>query len=91
MCLSLGEWAASGGGTAPHAGGRGVACYHDLDVRLIKDSSPARNSARIPFICEHQMQTPVALAHLRKATQGRVANFLYADGEVLIAHGRRRI
>lgn len=71
--MSLRELARHGGGSAPHADGWGIACYQGLDVRLIKDASPAVNSPWIPFIREHQLLSPIVLVHLRRATQGGVA------------------
>ncbi|MDE2367569.1 MAG: class II glutamine amidotransferase [Burkholderiales bacterium] len=71
--MSLEEFARHGGLTGPNKDGWGIALYDDRDVRLIKDTHPAADSACERFIQDHPYATPFALSHVRRATQGGVA------------------
>lgn len=68
--LSLSRLAAHGGLTGPHRDGWGVAFYEDRDVRLIKEAEPAADSDWIRFLDHKTLRTPLAIAHIRLATEG---------------------
>ena len=68
--VCLGEFARRGGGSGPHKDGWGVAWYEDQDVRLVKESVAAHGSACLGFIRENPFETRLAIAHIRRATQG---------------------
>ena len=71
--LSLSRLAAHGGLTGPHRDGWGVAYYEDRDVRLIKEAEPAADSDWIRFLAHKTLRTPLAMAHIRLATEGAPA------------------
>lgn len=71
--MSLEEFSRHGGLSGPHKDGWGIAWYDERDIRLIKEASPAADSACVRFIQENPFATRFALSHVRKATQGAVA------------------
>ena len=71
--LSLEEFSRHGGLSGPHKDGWGIAWYDERDVRLVKEAFPAAGSACVRFIQDNPFATPVAISHVRKATQGAVA------------------
>ena len=71
--LSLSRLAAHGGLTGPHRDGWGAAFYEDRDVRLIKEAEPAADSDWIRFLDHKTLRTPLAMAHIRLATEGAPA------------------
>lgn len=71
--LSLEEFWRHGGLSGPHKDGWGIVWYDEREVRLIKESRPAADSACVRFIQENPFTTPFALSHVRRATQGAVA------------------
>lgn len=70
---SLEEFSRHGGLAGPHKDGWGVAYYVDGDVRLLKETEPASDSACVRFIQEHPFASRIVVSHIRKATQGRPA------------------
>jgi glutamine amidotransferase len=71
--FSLERFARHGGLEGPHKDGWGIAYYADGDIRLLKEPSPAADSACVRFIEEHPFASPIVLSHIRKATRGAVA------------------
>ena len=68
--VCLGEFARRGGGSGPHKDGWGVAWYEDQDVRLVKESESAHGSTCLAYLRENPFRTRLAIAHIRRATQG---------------------
>ena len=68
--LSLEEFSRHGGLDGPHKDGWGIAYYSGRDVRLMKETEPASDSACVRFIREHPFASPLVVSHIRKATQG---------------------
>jgi glutamine amidotransferase len=50
--------------------GWGLAFYDDRDVRLYKEPEPAGESAWLSYILGRDMQTGLAISHIRRASQG---------------------
>lgn len=69
---SLAEFARRGGCSGPHADGWGLGLFRDGDFLLIRESEPSHASAHLRFIHDQQMQSPLVVSHIRKATQGSV-------------------
>lgn len=67
---SLEELARHGGGTGPHRDGWGIGLYEDRDALLIREPEAASDSAWVKFLREREPRTSVAVAHVRRATQG---------------------
>jgi predicted glutamine amidotransferase len=67
---SLEEFSRHGGLTGPHKDGWGIAHDVDGDVRLLKETDPASESACVRFIRDHPFACSLAVSHIRKATQG---------------------
>jgi len=57
-------------GTSPH--GWGVAFYQGEDVALFRDAAPAGDSALVCYLETGGPSTPLAISHIRRATQGAV-------------------
>jgi predicted glutamine amidotransferase len=68
--LSFDELARHGGGTGPHRDGWGVGFWHDGDALVIREPNAAHDSRWVAFIQEQQPLTSIAIAHIRRATQG---------------------
>lgn len=68
--LSLDELARHGGGTGPHRDGWGVVLADDGDAVVIREAHAAHDSPWIHFLDERAPRTNLAIAHVRKATQG---------------------
>lgn len=71
--MSLEEFSRHGGLSGPHKDGWGIAWYDEREIRLVKESRPAADSACVRFIQETPFTTPFAISHVRKATRGAVA------------------
>ena len=56
-----------------HADGFGIAFFEDRGVRLFVDHQSARQSPVAELIKRYPIQSRNVIAHIRKATQGRVA------------------
>ena len=71
--LSLMKLAEHGGFSGPHRDGWGVAYYEGPDVRLIKEAEAAASSDWVHFVRDHRLQSPLVIAHVRRATMGERA------------------
>jgi predicted glutamine amidotransferase len=71
--MSLDEFAAHGGRTAPNKDGWGIAYYEEGDVRLIKDTNQASTSAWVRFVEDQSLTSGTVISHIRYATTGNVA------------------
>lgn len=72
ITLSLNELARHGGETGPHADGWGIAFYEGPDANLIRESTAAAHSTLMSVLRKHEMESELVLAHIRKASQGKV-------------------
>lgn len=61
-----------GGKTGPHSDGWGIAFYHGKACQVFLDASPSAKSEIARFIREFPIKSKVVLAHIRRATRGRV-------------------
>ncbi len=68
--LSLDELARHGGDTGPHRDGWGIALWQDGDALVIREPDSASDSRWVRFLREREPRTSIAIAHVRKATQG---------------------
>jgi glutamine amidotransferase len=68
--VSLDELARHGGGTGPHRDGWGIAMWQDGDALVIREPDAAHESRWVQFLQERQPRTSIAIAHVRRATQG---------------------
>jgi glutamine amidotransferase len=68
--LSLMRLAEHGGHTGPHRDGWGVAYYEGPDLRLIKEAVAAADSDWVRFVRDHDLRSPIVVAHVRRATMG---------------------
>jgi glutamine amidotransferase len=68
--LSLDELARHGGGTGPHRDGWGIGLCQEREVLLVREAEAAHGSPWVEFVKQHAPRAPIAIAHLRKATQG---------------------
>lgn len=70
--LSLTVLAQRGENPNMHGDGWGIAFHEGKDVRLIKDSGPAKNSEWVEFIKQREIHAHDIIAHIRKSTIGKV-------------------
>ncbi|MFT3930456.1 MAG: class II glutamine amidotransferase [Spongiibacteraceae bacterium] len=70
--FSLSEFARRGGDTGPHSDGWGIAFFRDGDVAVMREPEPSAHSPLLRFIHEQHTPSELAIAHIRKATQGAV-------------------
>jgi glutamine amidotransferase len=68
--LSFEELARHGGGTGPHADGWGLGLWQDGDALVVREPDAASRSRWVQFIQEREPRTSIAIAHIRRATQG---------------------
>ncbi|MBK7580485.1 MAG: class II glutamine amidotransferase [Myxococcales bacterium] len=68
--LSFDELARHGGGTGPHRDGWGISFWHDGDALVIREPDAANDSQWVRFLHEREPRTSIAIAHIRRATQG---------------------
>jgi glutamine amidotransferase len=68
--LSFDELARHGGGTGPHRDGWGIGFWHDGDALVIREPDAANGSRWVQFIQDQEPRTSIAIAHVRRATQG---------------------
>lgn len=73
--FSLGVFGERGGRLGPHKDGWGIAFKEGRDFRLMKEASPAADSACLRFIEAHDFRSEIALSHLRLATLPRVDSY----------------
>ncbi|MCB0420502.1 MAG: class II glutamine amidotransferase [Bdellovibrionales bacterium] len=72
MTLSLEEFARHGGESGPHTDGWGVGYYDNWDVHLFRGLEPACESHCLELLKQQEFQCSLAIAHIRKATQGEL-------------------
>lgn len=70
LSLSLERLAQHGAPPTSIRDGWGLAYYEGADVRLIKDAGAANDSAWLRFVGQHDLRSPIVMAHIRKATMG---------------------
>ena len=70
LSLSLQRLAEHGAPPTSIRDGWGIAYYDGADVRLIKDAGPANDSDWLQFVSQHDLRSPIVMAHIRKATVG---------------------
>ena len=68
--LSFEELARHGGGTGPHGDGWGLGLWQDGDALVIREPDAASHSRWVRFLQEREPRTSMAIAHIRRATQG---------------------
>lgn len=68
--LMLHEFARQGGETANNRDGWGLALYQGRDSHITREAQPAADSAELRFLREHELASPLGIAHVRHATQG---------------------
>lgn len=73
ICFSFSGFSARGGGTDVHGDGWGIAFFEGRGCRLFHDAVPARTSTVAELVRQHPIRSLNVIAHIRKATQGRVA------------------
>ncbi|MFN7725205.1 MAG: class II glutamine amidotransferase [Rubrivivax sp.] len=71
--FSLTGFTRRGGHTADHVDGWGAAFFDEGRWRVFRDEAPAGHSPLARQLAEQPVPARVALAHLRKATQGEVS------------------
>lgn len=70
ISISLERLAEHGAPPTSIRDGWGLGFYDGADVRLIKDAGPANDSDWLRFVSQHDLRSPIVLAHIRKATMG---------------------
>jgi glutamine amidotransferase len=73
ICFSFSGFSARGGGTDVHADGWGIAFFEGRGCRMFHDPLPATTSTVAALVRQHPIRSTNVIAHIRKATQGRVA------------------
>jgi predicted glutamine amidotransferase len=73
ICFSFAGFSARGGGTDVHSDGWGIAFFEGRGCRMFHDPHPARTSRVAELVRQHPIRSLNVIAHIRKATQGRVA------------------
>lgn len=73
ICFSFTGFAERGGRTGAHADGWGIAFYEGRGCRTFHDALPASASPIAELVRRHPMRATAVIAHVRKATRGRVA------------------
>ena len=73
ICFSLTGFQKRGGETDVHADGWGIAFFEGRGVRLFLDPAPSATSPMAEFVRSFPIRSCNVIAHIRKATQGRVS------------------
>jgi predicted glutamine amidotransferase len=73
ICFSFEGFSVRGGGTDVHADGWGIAFFEGKGCRLFHDALPACSSPVAELVRRHPIRSTGVIAHIRKATQGKVA------------------
>jgi predicted glutamine amidotransferase len=75
LCFSFHGLRRRGGATADHADGWGLACFNPdgQGVHLYREEAPAAFSPVAAEVATLPLKSHCSIAHIRKATQGRVA------------------
>src|SRR5215467_1381388 len=68
--LSFEELSRHGGGTGPHGDGWGLGLWQDGDALVVREPDAASRSPWVRFLQEREPRTSIAIAHVRRATQG---------------------
>ncbi len=71
ITYSLDEFSKNGSKLRHNRDGWGIALARDRDAFLIKEPKPAKDSPWVQFIAAHPLETTLAIAHVRYATQGQ--------------------
>lgn len=76
VTFSFAAFARRAGVEGPHRDGWGVAFHDGRDAVVLREPSPASESACARFLQEHGPPAPIVFSHIRKATRGdrRLAN-----------------
>ena len=69
--LSLDVLARHGGGSGPHRDGWGIAFTQERDALVIREPGAANDSACLAFLQRQEIRSPLVIAHIRRATQGK--------------------
>lgn len=73
ICFSFTGFQKRGGETDIHGDGWGIAFFEGKGVRLFVDPQPSAHSPIAEFVRHYPIRSLSVIAHIRKATQGRVA------------------
>ncbi|MBD2139220.1 class II glutamine amidotransferase [Anabaena sp. FACHB-1237] len=73
ICFSFEGFSARGGKTDDHCDGWGIAFFEDKGCRIFLDSQPSIKSPIAEFVKQYPIHSTHVIAHIRKATQGKVA------------------
>jgi glutamine amidotransferase len=73
VSFSLDEFSKHGGLTNHHRHGWGIAYYAQNTARIIKEASPASQSACMDFVKNYNIRSHIIMSHIRYATQGQVS------------------
>ncbi|MFL5305835.1 MAG: class II glutamine amidotransferase [Polyangia bacterium] len=70
IAFSFSGFLQRGGRTGPHADGWGVSLYQHHVARTFREEHPAYRSPLARFLHDNPIETPLAVAHIRKKTLG---------------------
>jgi glutamine amidotransferase len=73
ITFSFAGFAKRGGGTGPHSDGWGLAFYEGKAARIFLEPRPSHDSPLAQFLRTHSIKTELAVAHIRRKTQGGVS------------------
>ncbi len=73
ICFSFEGFRSRGGLTDVHTDGWGIAFFEERGVRLFLDPRPSAESPVADLVRRYPIRSKNVIAHIRKATQGRVA------------------
>src|SRR5487761_2611285 len=73
ICFSFSGFHKRGGETDVHRDGWGIAFFEGKGVRIFVDPQPSAHSPVAEFVRNYPIRSLNVIAHIRKATQGRVA------------------
>jgi glutamine amidotransferase len=72
ICFSFEGFSARGGKTDDHVDGWGIAFFEGKGCRTFLDAKPSIYSPVANFVCQYPIHSTHVIAHIRKATQGKV-------------------
>ncbi len=73
--FSLKAFGERGGGNEPHGDGWGIAFHEGRDFRIIKEASPAFDSACLGFIETHDFNSEIVISHIRQASAPKALSY----------------
>ena len=73
ICFSFSGFRRRGGATGVHSDGWGIGFFEGKGVRLFLDPQPSAHSPVAELVRSYPIHSLNVIAHIRKATQGRVA------------------